>query len=287
VCTVFERVLGLNWDESHELYLVSDALHQFLAMTNPTVTFQFGTTVISNNPTSLSGLQEFNMSYSSFDLSASAPLVSTTKPTRYFPLKRIPSASTNPPWVLGRAFLQDTYLTARYDQNTFSLSQARFDNSIGSRIQTLDIPGDVRPASNYSDARKNDLKTKMIIIFVCVTCGMIALVVCGSYYCVWAYRNGKRPFNAGHGGPKSKSSSEDAITPHRMEMGVLSEKSMGELSSREIYEAGDNSRSGELAESPINLQELMGDLVQIHEMDAVTSVSRKCTSSLRRLSVAS
>jgi hypothetical protein len=286
ICALFERALGLNWDERSELYLVSDALHQNLNKTNPTVTFQLGGPVGSDNRTSVDQRRNFTMSYSSFDLSVSAPLVSTPNPTRYFPLKRIPSARSDQPWVLGRAFLQDTYLTARYDEQTFSLSQARFDKSIPPQIQTLDIPAADQPPPTTPASKNDHLRIDLVIIFVCVSFGLVGLMIGISYYCVWAYRNGKRPFNQAHSIRTRDSDADEPFTPERMEMDAFSEKPISELSSREILEVEGHSKPGELAEHVICPQELAGDSVQVHEMDAVSSVPKKPTSPLRNVAVA-
>jgi hypothetical protein len=287
ICAIFERALGLNWDETNELYLISEALHQTLNKTNPKITFQLGDLIASNDNTFVSRQRNFSMSYSSFDLSASAPLVSTPNPTRYFPLKRIPSTRLNQSWVLGRAFLQDTYLIARYDQHTFSLSQARFDKSISSQIQTIDLPSGSKPSYIGQMGDGDHSKTKLIIIFVCTISGLIALAGCILYYCIWAYRNGKRPFSQAHRRQQSESESSSARPLGSTDVELSAEKPLSESSSREIFESGGSPSSlGELGGSCCNPKELLGDLAQVYEMDAGSPTSKRRTSSLRSIVVA-
>lgn len=59
------------------------------------------------------------MPYSVFDLRLAPPFVDAT--TYYFPLQRAANASH---YILGRAFLQGTYITVDYARANFSLSQA-------------------------------------------------------------------------------------------------------------------------------------------------------------------
>ncbi|KAF4631862.1 hypothetical protein G7Y89_g6267 [Cudoniella acicularis] len=105
-CTLFENAFNITWDNTTELYLVTDDQHQNLLSQNPTVTFtlsNFGNTV------------NITLPYSAFDLTVSQPIVTTS--TRYFPLKR---ANTTSQYTLGRTFLQEAYIIADYDRRNFS-----------------------------------------------------------------------------------------------------------------------------------------------------------------------
>lgn len=95
-CLRFEEVFGLVWDESVQLYLVNDTLHDNLVANNPVVTFTIGTTATSRD------VVDIKMPYGSFDLTASWPLTSNGS-SRYFPLRR---AANETQYLLGRAFLQ-------------------------------------------------------------------------------------------------------------------------------------------------------------------------------------
>ena len=97
VCEQFEDAFGLSWNQSVQAYLVNDTLHSTLLSQGTSVVFNIG------NPSTVPG-QGFNISlpYSAFDLTASAPLLTT--PGRYFPLMR---ASNDSEITLGRTFLQE------------------------------------------------------------------------------------------------------------------------------------------------------------------------------------
>lgn len=95
-CLRFEEVFGLVWDESVQLYLVNDTLHDKLVAEDPVTTLTIGSTATSRDVINI------NMPYRSFDLTASWPLTSNG-PSRYFPLRR---AANESQYLLGRAFLQ-------------------------------------------------------------------------------------------------------------------------------------------------------------------------------------
>ncbi|KAL8640474.1 MAG: hypothetical protein Q9228_002615 [Teloschistes exilis] len=123
VCKQFETAFGLIWDSSRELYLVNDTVHGQLRTLNPSIVFSFGqSTAQSVNIT---------VPYQAFDLQVTQPIAENG--TNYFPLRRSANATQ---YTLGRAFLQEAYLRVDYDQSTFSLSQAQFNNQ--SDIVTVD-----------------------------------------------------------------------------------------------------------------------------------------------------
>lgn len=62
--------------------------------------------------------------YLAFDLQATQPIA--VNGTNYFPLRCSTNATQ---YVLGRAFLQETYLFVDYETSSFSLSQTQFSNN--------------------------------------------------------------------------------------------------------------------------------------------------------------
>lgn len=95
-CLLFERTLGLQWNNASQLYEVGDELHQSLLQSNPTFTFQLG------NSLSGGSTVDIDLPYASFDLTAKDPFVPVQ--TRYFPLQR---AANDSQLTLGRTFLQE------------------------------------------------------------------------------------------------------------------------------------------------------------------------------------
>jgi Eukaryotic aspartyl protease len=134
-CQAFERALNLTWNETAELYLIDDAVHENLVAQNPTFTFTVG-------PASKAGESvAIRLPYAAFDLNVSAPLVTST--SRYFPLKRAQNSSQ---YTLGRVFLQAAYIIADYDRSNFSIAQALFPSTLEPQsLVPILAPGDQAP----------------------------------------------------------------------------------------------------------------------------------------------
>ncbi|KAL8636737.1 MAG: hypothetical protein Q9228_005902 [Teloschistes exilis] len=175
---MFERAFGLVWNSTYEMYLVDDALHESLLTRKPTFTF-----TISNSLTEGSAV-DIVLPYSSFDLSY---LPSFDTPTlRYFPILR---ADNDTQLTLGRAFLQEAYVTTDYQRGNFSVSQCKFEESLeqnivpivplGSRISTAS------PQSGPSSQRKSHLTNRELaeIISGAISGAFLLLAI---FY--WLYR---------------------------------------------------------------------------------------------------
>ncbi|KAL9584727.1 MAG: hypothetical protein Q9212_001940 [Teloschistes hypoglaucus] len=122
-CTMFERVFDLSWNSTYGMYLVDDALHRSLLTRNPTFTFTIANS-LTEGPT-----VDILLPYSSFDLGY-LPFFDT--PTlRYFPIQ---PADNDTQLTLGRAFLQEAYVTTDYQRGNFSVSQCKFEESLEQRI---------------------------------------------------------------------------------------------------------------------------------------------------------
>lgn len=95
-CEMFETNLGLTFNETMNLYLVDDALHQELLLINPQFTFKIGSDLLST-PTI-----DITFPYSAFDLILGPPLLPSN--ISYFPIRR---AANDGQLTLGRVFLQE------------------------------------------------------------------------------------------------------------------------------------------------------------------------------------
>jgi hypothetical protein len=139
----------LTWDSKTELYLVPEAAHTKLLQANPSVSFLLG-----NGPEA--AFKNITLSYAAFDLQLSPPVVDQT--THYFPIKRAKDASQ---YLLGRAFLQETYLTVDYHRRKFNLSETLFSSGFGSVIPISDAMISSDPDNNelVSSRHRNVLTT--------------------------------------------------------------------------------------------------------------------------------
>ncbi|KAI9666651.1 MAG: hypothetical protein M1821_004587 [Bathelium mastoideum] len=141
VCEAFEQAFGLNWNETAQLYLLNDTVHDALIAKNPNVTFQ----LVSSSNSSNSNSVEIALPYSAFDLNTSIPIVSSS--SRYFPLKR---AENSTQYTLGRVFLQYAYVITDYERSTFSVYQAQFPSSGVSQNLVAILPPDTSNRRNLS-----------------------------------------------------------------------------------------------------------------------------------------
>jgi hypothetical protein len=110
ICELFEITYHLEWNETAQLYLMNASTHEALLQNPLNVTFFLS----SPNATNTAG--KYTLSSLALGLRATWPLVDTD--SYYFPLKRASGIS-----VLGRVFLQETYIVTDYDRGYFNLSQ--------------------------------------------------------------------------------------------------------------------------------------------------------------------
>lgn len=116
-CVLFEKAFSLTWNETKELYIVSDVEHTLLLSKNPSVTFVIGSATQNT---------EITLPYAAFDLTATYPFTESVNTNiRYFPLRR---AMNSTQYTLGRTFFQEAYVIADYERRNFSISQATFDS---------------------------------------------------------------------------------------------------------------------------------------------------------------
>ena len=125
-CRIFETAFGLTWDQSNQMYLVNDTIHQQLQNLDPSITFTLGNSSANESI-------EIVLPYGAFDLQASAPIYPNG--TNYFPLRR---ASNPHQYAIGRVFLQEAYLFVDFEQQNFSISQALFPENSSPKIITID-----------------------------------------------------------------------------------------------------------------------------------------------------
>ncbi|KIW97936.1 uncharacterized protein Z519_01520 [Cladophialophora bantiana CBS 173.52] len=137
-CDAFANALNLTYDDTLQLYLFpsnSSSSPDALSAWNLTFTF-----TLSNLPGSSDGI-ELTLPYDAFDLQLTYPFPNlaanfTSPPTNYFPLRK---AANSTQYTIGRAFLQETYLTVDYERNNFSISQAVFTLDAVSNVNLLAI----------------------------------------------------------------------------------------------------------------------------------------------------
>lgn len=102
------------WNDTLKYYIVNETAHRNNIEQNTSVVFSiaYKTDEILN----------ITFPYSAFDLNLGYPIINTTNVSiRYFPLRRPLHEET---YVLGRAFLQETYIVVDYGRSDFTISKA-------------------------------------------------------------------------------------------------------------------------------------------------------------------
>lgn len=137
VCSRFEKALSLTYDDQLQLYIFTSNTSQHEALIGWNLTFNF---LLADLPGS-SRAVSLNLPYTAFDLQLTYPFPGlhanqSSPPTQYFPLRK---AANSTQYTLGRAFLQETYLTVDYERNNFSISQAIFNANAVNNKRLVDI----------------------------------------------------------------------------------------------------------------------------------------------------
>lgn len=126
VCQEFEKAFGLQFDSALNRYLLNTSTHNNLVSLNPNITITLGDQETAGHTVDLV------LPYGAFDLNLSTPFINDT--SFYFPLRQGHNDSM---YTLGRAFLQEVYVTADYNTRTFNVSQAVFDQNANSQIVAI------------------------------------------------------------------------------------------------------------------------------------------------------
>ena len=190
VCLQFEKALGLTYDERIGLYTFAGNPAQHQTLLDWNMTFNF---VLADLPGSSKAVS-LTLPYAAFDLQLTYPfsglnLTQSSESTNYFPLRK---AANSTQYTIGRAFLQETYLTVDYERNNFSISQAIFDpNAINnkdlvdiSRLRNSTFPGpDISSTTVLSKTVIAGIVAGAIVLF--------AIIVSLATVCIWRRRLSK------------------------------------------------------------------------------------------------
>ncbi|KAH7160288.1 aspartic peptidase domain-containing protein [Dactylonectria estremocensis] len=135
VCDRFADAFNLTYNSTFDLYTVTD--EQYASLTeDDSFSFTFVLSSFDNNdnfgnPYDLTGIVNITVPSKAFIGVLQYPFMNRTieygEPSiPYFMLRRANESST---FILGRSFLQESYLITRFDESVFSIHQAKFPNS--------------------------------------------------------------------------------------------------------------------------------------------------------------
>jgi hypothetical protein len=172
-CDAFASALNLTYDDTLQLYLfTADNSSSPEALNAWNLTFTFS---LSNIPGSSNQI-DLTLPYDAFNLQLTYPFPNlaanfSSPPTNYFPLRK---AANSTQYTIGRAFLQETYLTVDYERNNFSLSQAVFNLEAVSNVNLFSISrpaGSIWPGpgsqSGLSAGAKAGIAVAAVLAFAC------------------------------------------------------------------------------------------------------------------------
>lgn len=218
-CQAFEKQFGLVYDPTTELYLVNNALHTTLLARNASITLSLGL--------SESGGKTVNITlpYAATDLVAKAPYAGLNTSALYYPLRR---ATNETQYTLGRAFMQEAYVSVDYARATFNVSQVLWGSSAKSSMIAIPPPSDEDTGTTIIQTGGNGVTPLSGPAIAGIAVGTIlALALIGALM-IWYFRRRvikKRAVSA-------------VMTQHEKKR-PMSGSSMASGDSRTIYCAGD------------------------------------------------
>ncbi|QVM07957.1 hypothetical protein D8B26_002654 [Coccidioides posadasii str. Silveira] len=153
VCTAFAEELGLEYNDTLQLYTYGPNSSKYDNVTNSNISFTF---TLSDLPGSRESV-DITLPFSAFDHELSYPFPkldanASSQALRYFPIRK---TSDTKKFTLGRAFLQEVYLAVDFERRNFSISQAKFPSDGGIEMDLVAISRP--PDSSYkgpSDSRR-------------------------------------------------------------------------------------------------------------------------------------
>lgn len=185
-CAQFESEFGLVYDNTTNLYLVNDTLHESLLDRNASVTFSLATS-LTGGPT-----VQITLPYAAFDLTAKPPYQGLSNSSLYFPLQR---AQNDTQYTLGRTFLQEAYLSVNWETAKFNVSQVSWDTSAQENLVAMPPSGDSSNESSFMSRLTNsDLSgsTSPGTIAGAAVGGVLAAAVVAAAVAWWCIRRKKR-----------------------------------------------------------------------------------------------
>ncbi|EXJ75540.1 uncharacterized protein A1O5_00046 [Cladophialophora psammophila CBS 110553] len=192
-CQAFEASFDLVWNETYELYLLSEDQHSALVAKNASVTFTLSTG--SSNSTDRLNI---TLPYGAFDMKASPPLAGD-ETYYYFPLKQ---AANETQYTLGRTILQEIYIVANYEWGYITLYEAVYPES---SVQADIVPICAQNATNCINPTTPGTKSHRLpagaAAGIVIAAILVLAAVCAA---VWlkCFKKPKteRPLSEGEGG---------------------------------------------------------------------------------------
>lgn len=239
-CRAFELEFGLVYDNTTDLYLVNNTLHDALLDRNANVTFTLAQG-FSGGPT-----VQIVLPYAAFDLQAQATYRGLSNDSWYFPLRR---AQNDTQYTLGRTFLQEAYIVVDWESAEFNVSQVAWVQSPEQNLIPI-LPGkqNSRTGStgpSHNGASSSDSLSGGAIAGVAV--GAVAALALFGILIVWLVRR-KKTTEKETDGEKSDTTSDTAVEPsssrHVFPKAELEGSTVAEVERRRLLSANSSTSPG-------------------------------------------
>lgn len=217
MCDRFADALSLTWNETFGLYLFSDnEIYRSFSDTDLAFTFTLSSNDNRDNlgdPLNVAGIVNITISANAFAQTLRYPFMDMfaygDAAIPYFPLRR---ADNGTQVIIGRSFLQESYIKMSYESSTFSIHQALFpDNpSTNTSIVTLKSSSDSPyPAPGSASGTEEGLGTSAIVGIVVGAC-LVLLSIILIVLCIRRRKRRQRQANAEINSMKDTNSSLDS-----------------------------------------------------------------------------
>lgn len=271
-CDQFAQALNLTYNSTFELYTISD--DQYRDYTNDEsfeLTFVLSSFDDNDNfgdPYNVPGIVNITIPLRAFVGLLQYPFMPDTiqygdPAIPYFMLRKAKNSGS---YILGRSFLQESYLITKYDEGVFSIHQALFPDepSTNSELTAIEQSDNSPYPPPYAEDEGGLSDGQVIGIGVGV--GLGVFVVCAAILFVWLYFRRKRKRAAKGNNPPAENQD---LTPNsgsrspKSPLVILFSKILGRNSPTQQAGDGTNGRE-KVAEAPDT---------QIHEMSAPLPVA--------------
>ncbi|MBE7157810.1 MAG: hypothetical protein INR62_05150, partial [Rhodospirillales bacterium] len=177
-CHAFEDEFGLVYDNTTDLYLVNDSLHDTLLSRNPSITFTLGAGESGGQTVAV------ELPYAAFDQTAKPPYGGLTNDTKYFPLRR---AQNETQYTIGRVFFQEAYISVDYESQRFNVSQRVWNEN--STPHLIAIPPYTGNDRSYPGATEPDTSSGLSGGAIAgIVVGVVAVLAILAGLLIWHFR---------------------------------------------------------------------------------------------------
>ncbi|KAF4962990.1 hypothetical protein FSARC_8960 [Fusarium sarcochroum] len=273
VCEKFAQALNLTYNSTFDLYTISnDQYRQYSKDESFNLTFilsSFDDNDDFGDPYDVSGIVNITLPLRSFVGLLQYPFMQKTikygdPAIPYFMLRKAQNTTT---YILGRSFLQESYLITKYDEGIFSIHQALFpdqpssDSELSAIEQSDNSPYPPPHTDDSTEEGGGEGLSDGQVVGIGVGVGVGVFVACTTAVAIWFCCRRKR---RGSAESNSQSAEDQGLTPNtatrspKSPLALLFSKILGRKDSAQGAQGNNNNRE-KVVEAPDT---------QIHEMSA-------------------